>query len=119
MFQIQSTILELPFDIPGDPDGFIEAALDSRFTPETGSAFWFDRARSLEFDLRPDARRFDDLAPFPNLTEELRDVRAADLIPHGEQPDAVGVFAGGGTTGPPAWTYVTTPFLLVRSSSHV
>jgi acyl-CoA synthetase (AMP-forming)/AMP-acid ligase II len=103
MLDVQSSVLDLPFDARPDPDEFIQAAMDWHFSPETGSRFWLDRARSLEFDPRADVRSFDDLTLFPNVTDELREVRAADLIPrgYGEHPDIFGVFESGGTTGPP------------------
>jgi phenylacetate-coenzyme A ligase PaaK-like adenylate-forming protein len=103
MLQSRTSVLELPFDSHPDPDEFIQAAMYWHFSPETGSPFWLERARSLDFDPRADVRTLDDLALFPNVTDELRDVRAADLIPHGygEHPDVVGVFESGGTTGPP------------------
>jgi hypothetical protein len=50
MFEIQSTILELPVDSPPDPDEFIQPVLDSRFRVETGSPVRLDRARSGVFD---------------------------------------------------------------------
>jgi phenylacetate-coenzyme A ligase PaaK-like adenylate-forming protein len=103
MLTVQGTVLDRPFDAHPDPDEFIQAAMDWHFSPETGSPFWLERARSLEFDPRTDVRTFDDLSLFPNVTDELRDVRAGDLIPrgYGEHPDVVGVFESGGTTGPP------------------
>jgi phenylacetate-coenzyme A ligase PaaK-like adenylate-forming protein len=103
MLTIQSSVLELPFDGRPDPDELIQAAMNWHFSPETGSPFWLQRARSLGFDPRQDVRSFDDLALFPNVTDELRDVRAADLVPrgYGEHPDVVGVFESGGTTGSP------------------
>jgi phenylacetate-coenzyme A ligase PaaK-like adenylate-forming protein len=57
----------------------------------------------LAFDPRADVRSFEDLTLFPNVTNELRDVRARDLIPrgYGPAPDVVGVFESGGTTGAP------------------
>jgi hypothetical protein len=61
------------------------------------------RAQSLEFDPRADLKSFEDLTLFPNVANELRDVRAHDLIPqeYGPHPDVVGVFESGGTTGAP------------------
>jgi acyl-coenzyme A synthetase/AMP-(fatty) acid ligase len=61
------------------------------------------RAESLEFDPRTDVNSFADLTLFPNVTNELRDVRAEDLIPqgYGTHPDVLGVFESGGTTGAP------------------
>jgi phenylacetate-coenzyme A ligase PaaK-like adenylate-forming protein len=103
MLNVHSSVLDLPVDVQPDPDEFMRAAMEWHFGPETGSRFWLDRARSLEFDPRADVRSLDDLALFPNVTDELRDVRVADLIPrgYGEHPDVVGVFESGGTTGPP------------------
>jgi phenylacetate-coenzyme A ligase PaaK-like adenylate-forming protein len=102
MLQHEST-LELPFDVGPDPDEFIRAAMDWHFSPTTGSPYWLERARSLEFDPRTDVKGFDDLTLFPNIANELRDVRAEDLIPkgYGPHPEVVGVFDSGGTTGPP------------------
>ncbi|HYZ28016.1 MAG TPA: hypothetical protein VE570_03090 [Thermoleophilaceae bacterium] len=99
----QSTPLDLPFGAHPDSDEYIQAAMDWHFSPDTGSPFWLERVKSLEFDPRTDVRSFDDLRLFPNVTDELRDVRAADLIPrgYGERPDVVGVYESGGTTGPP------------------
>jgi phenylacetate-coenzyme A ligase PaaK-like adenylate-forming protein len=96
-------LLDLPFDARPDPGEFIRAAMEWHFSPETGSRFWLERAGSFEFDPRTDVRGLDDLALFPNVTDELRTVRAADLIPrgYGERPDIAGVFESGGTTGPP------------------
>jgi phenylacetate-coenzyme A ligase PaaK-like adenylate-forming protein len=103
MVQRAHSPLELPSDVHRDPDEFIRAAMDWHFSPETGSPFWLERAKSLEFDPRTSVRTFEDLTRFPNVANELRDVRAEDLIPrgYGPRPDVVGVFESGGTTGPP------------------
>jgi phenylacetate-coenzyme A ligase PaaK-like adenylate-forming protein len=86
-----------------DPDEFIRAAMDWHFSPTTGSPYWLERANSLEFDPRADVKSFDDLTLFPNVANELRDVRAQDLIPqgYGPHPELIGVFESGGTTGAP------------------
>jgi phenylacetate-coenzyme A ligase PaaK-like adenylate-forming protein len=96
-------LLNAALDAQPDPDAYIRAAMQWHFGRDTGSPFWIERARSLEFDPCADVRSFDDLALFPNVTDELRDVRAVDLIPrgYGDRPDVVGVFESGGTTGPP------------------
>jgi len=103
MLQEARSPLELPFDVHPDPDEFIRAAMDWHFSPETGSPFWLERAASLEFDPLTDVKSFDDLALFPNVANELRDVRAEHLIPkgYGPRPDVVGVYESGGTTGAP------------------
>jgi phenylacetate-coenzyme A ligase PaaK-like adenylate-forming protein len=86
-----------------DPDEFIRAAMEWHFNPRTGSRFWLARAESFAFDPRADVTTFEDLTLFPNLTNELRDVPARDLIPqgYGPHPDVVGAYESGGTTGRP------------------
>jgi phenylacetate-coenzyme A ligase PaaK-like adenylate-forming protein len=103
MLHHATSVLDLPFDAQPDPDELIQAAMDWHFSPETGSRFWLERATTLGFDPREDVKRFADLRLFPNVTNELRDVRAEDLIPqgYGADPDLVGVFESGGTTGAP------------------
>jgi phenylacetate-coenzyme A ligase PaaK-like adenylate-forming protein len=103
MLQHAESALELPLDVRPDPEEFIRAAMDWHFSPETGSPYWLQRAKSLDFDPRTDVKSFDDLTLFPNVADELRDVRAEDLIPkgYGPHPEVVGVFESGGTTGPP------------------
>ena len=95
--------LELPVDVPASAADFLQAAMEWHFSPATGSPFWLERARSLDFDPRTDVRCFDDLKLFPNVTNELRDVPVRALIPkgYGADPDIVGVFESGGTTGAP------------------
>ncbi|MFK0255539.1 phenazine antibiotic biosynthesis protein [Streptomyces sp. NPDC090445] len=96
-------LLEFPLDTRPDPDEFLRAALRWHFSPETGSPFWLERAGTLGFDPLTDIGGFGDLKRFPNLANELRDVRAEDLIPrgYGARPDVVGVYESGGTTGAP------------------
>ncbi|MEV8309817.1 phenazine antibiotic biosynthesis protein [Streptomyces flavidovirens] len=96
-------VLDLPFPDRPDPDEFIRAAMRWHFHPETGSPFWLARARTLDFDPRTDVRSHADLALFPNVAGELRDVRVEDLVPrgYGPRPEVVGVFESGGTTGTP------------------
>jgi phenylacetate-coenzyme A ligase PaaK-like adenylate-forming protein len=103
MLQHAKPVPDALFDVHPDPDTFIPAAMEWHFNPSTGSPFWLERAASLEFDPRTDVKTFDDLALFPNVTNELRDVRAEDLIPrgYGANPQVVGVFESGGTTGAP------------------
>jgi phenylacetate-coenzyme A ligase PaaK-like adenylate-forming protein len=103
MLQAARSALELPSDVDPDPDEFISAAMEWHFSPQTGSPFWLERARSLGFDPRRDVKRFDDLRLFPNVTDQLRDVRVQDLIPkgYGAHPQVVAVSESGGTTGSP------------------
>jgi phenylacetate-coenzyme A ligase PaaK-like adenylate-forming protein len=100
---MDESILDTPFDVQPDPAEFIQAAMQWHFDPATGSPYWLARARSLGFDPRTDVKNVEDLALFPNVVNELRDVRAEDLIPrgYGPHPDIVGVYESGGTTGAP------------------
>jgi phenylacetate-coenzyme A ligase PaaK-like adenylate-forming protein len=102
MLQDAHHVLDVALVHP-DPDEFIRSAMDWHFSPETGSRFWLERAKSFDFDPRADVKSFDDLALFPNVTNELRDVAAEDLIPrgYGPHPEVIGVFESGGTTGAP------------------
>jgi hypothetical protein len=77
--------------------------MEWHFSSATGSPYWLKRAESLDFDPRTDVNSFEDLALFPNVTNELRDVGVQDLIPRGfgPHPGVVGVFESGGTTGAP------------------
>jgi phenylacetate-coenzyme A ligase PaaK-like adenylate-forming protein len=95
--------LDLPQGVTPDPGEFIRAAMAWHFSPETGSPFWLRRAKTLDFDPRLDVTSFDDLTLFPNVTDELREVPVADLIPagFGPSPEVVSVIESGGTTGAP------------------
>jgi phenylacetate-coenzyme A ligase PaaK-like adenylate-forming protein len=103
MLEHANPVLDVAFDVHPDPDEFIRAAMEWHFSPATGSPFWLERAESLEFDPRSEVKSFEDLTLFPNVTNDLRDVRAEDLIPqgYGPHPDVLGVFESGGTTGAP------------------
>ncbi|MFD9407980.1 phenazine antibiotic biosynthesis protein [Streptomyces sp. NPDC059989] len=96
-------ILDLPSDVRPDPDELVRAAMEWHFHPDTGSRFWLERAKTLGFDPRRDVTTHADLALFPNVAAELRAVPAEDLIPrgYGRNPDVVGIFESGGTTGAP------------------
>jgi phenylacetate-coenzyme A ligase PaaK-like adenylate-forming protein len=98
-----ASILDLDIGTGPDPDEFVRAAMEWHFSPDTGSPFWLRKATSLPFDPRADIKGLDDLARFPNVADELRDVRGQDLIPrgYGADPGLVGVYESGGTTGPP------------------
>ncbi|MFF8964579.1 phenazine antibiotic biosynthesis protein [Streptomyces globisporus] len=96
-------ILDLPYDADPDPDEVVRAAMEWHFHPETGSRYWLERARTLDFDPRADVRSHADLSLFPQVANELREVPVADLVPrgYGPHPDVVGIFESGGTTGAP------------------
>jgi phenylacetate-coenzyme A ligase PaaK-like adenylate-forming protein len=96
-------ILELPFGTRPDPSEFIRAAMEWHFDSETGAPFWIERAKTLKFDPRADVKSHADLALFPNVTDEIRDVPVSALIPrgYGPKPDVLAVIESGGTTGAP------------------
>jgi phenylacetate-coenzyme A ligase PaaK-like adenylate-forming protein len=98
---------------PPDEREFIEAAMRWHFSQRTGSAFWLERAKRLCFDPRTDVHTIADLAQFPNVIDELRDVPVEDLIPKGYGGDArvVGVYESGGTTGTPKRVVLTADWL--------
>src|SRR5260370_35072316 len=97
------SLMDLPLDARVDPQEFLRAAMELHFNPETGSTYWLKRAKLLTFDPRKDIKRIEDLALFPNIVDELRDVRAEDLNPrgYGSHPNVVGIPESGGTTGIP------------------
>ncbi|WP_434442026.1 phenazine antibiotic biosynthesis protein [Lentzea sp. E54] len=82
---------------------FLSAAMRWHFDPRTGSPFWLERARSLDFDPREDIRTHADLRLFPNVANEFRDVPLEELIPRGYngKADIIGSYDSGGTTGTP------------------
>lgn len=86
-----------------DPDQFVRAAMQWHFDPATGSRYWLSRAERLGFDPRTDVKGVQDLTLFPDITDELRDVRVTDLVPQGYGAHArlLNVFDSGGTTGAP------------------
>ena len=96
-------IPDAPVSAHPDPDEFVRAAMQWHFGEETGSTFWLCKASSLGLDPRHEVKSIGDLARFQNVVNELRDVRADDLIPRGykDRPDVVAVFESGGTTGAP------------------
>jgi D-arabinose 1-dehydrogenase-like Zn-dependent alcohol dehydrogenase len=95
--------LDCPPGHPPEPEDLISAAMEWHFSPETGSPFWLERARAFDFDPLRDVRTHDDLRLLPDVSEDLRHVRAADLIPkgYGSGHHLVGVYESGGTTGAP------------------
>lgn len=97
------SVLDCPADYIPQERELIEAAMRWHFSPDTGSAFWLERARRFDFDPRKDIHTVGDLRRFPDITGELRHVRAADLIPRGYGTSArlLGVFESGGATGAP------------------
>lgn len=106
-----ASALDMSWDSPPDAQDLIQEAMVWHFDPKTGSPFWQEHAKNLDFDPRKDVRSVDDLSLFPNIVDELRDVRVESLVPKGYEtlgvlnsPPVVG--ESGGTTGAPKRVFV-------------
>ena len=98
------SLIDLPRIEPiDDPQAYLQAVLQWHFGPDTGSRYWLKRAEALDFNPRTDVKTFEDLALFPNIVDELRDVDVRDLVPagYGPNPPIPAVYESGGTTGAP------------------
>jgi hypothetical protein len=94
------------FAAPPELEEVIAAAMEWHFGETTGSPFWLEQARHLDFDPRRDVKTRADLARFPDLGEAWAAAALEDLLPRGaipprgaKQPWAFSVFETGGTTG--------------------
>lgn len=96
-------VLGTPWHELPTADDVVAAAMAWHFDPATGSRFWVERAASLPFDPRRDITTLADLARFPDVSTEWRDVPVEDLLPAGLR--GIGrlpsVWESGGTTGAP------------------
>jgi phenylacetate-coenzyme A ligase PaaK-like adenylate-forming protein len=98
------SLIDLPRIEPiDDPQAYLQAVLQWHFGPDTGSRYWLKRADALDFNPLTDVKTFEDLALFPNIVDELRDVAVRDLVPagYGPNPPTPVVYESGGTTGAP------------------
>jgi phenylacetate-coenzyme A ligase PaaK-like adenylate-forming protein len=72
------------------------------FHPDTGTPFWLERAKTLNFDPRKDVKGFDDLKKFGLFEDEwLRGGPVRRWVPKALQNKPIFVFETGGTTGIP------------------
>ncbi len=72
------------------------------FSDETGSPFWLEKKRELNFDPLTDVKSFEDLKKFPLFEDDwLRGGPVRRWIPQGHAGKPVYVFETGGTTGVP------------------
>jgi hypothetical protein len=104
MSTVDLSLIDLPRSEPiDDPDAYLRAAVQWHFGPGTGSPYWLERAKTLDFNPLTDVTCFRDLALFPNIVDELRDVPVRELIPqgYGPHPPTPAVYETGGTTGAP------------------
>ncbi|MGW5315718.1 phenazine antibiotic biosynthesis protein [Nocardia thailandica] len=97
-----------------EPDEYIRSLMAWHFGEDTGSPYWLRRARTLDFDPLTDIRTHADLARFPNVVDEFRDVAVEDLIPRGltgADRAVAGVYESGGTTGAPKRFVLFDPWM--------
>ncbi|MDA3648916.1 phenazine antibiotic biosynthesis protein [Saccharopolyspora indica] len=111
MSEQAASALDVPWDSPPDSRDLIQEAVEWHFNPKTGSPFWQEQAKKLDFDPRTDVSSVEDLALFPNVVDELRHIRVEDLVPRGyesigELPAPPVVGESGGTTGAPKRVFV-------------
>ena len=98
-----NNLFNRPFhDLPS-VDEVVQETMQWHFSPETGSPFWLEYQRNLEFDPRKDIRTREDLKLFPDVSALWKDIPVEDLLPKGcrNDPWAFQVFESGGTTGAP------------------
>ncbi|MBY0523511.1 MAG: hypothetical protein K2R98_08925 [Gemmataceae bacterium] len=83
-------------------DAHVREIVEWHFNPETGSPFWLEKAKTLDFDPRKDVKNFDDLKKFGLFEDEwLRGGPVRRWVPKGLQHKPIYVFETGGTTGIP------------------
>lgn len=83
-------------------DHHVRAIVQWHFDPETGSPFWLEYAKKLDFDPRKDVETFEDLRKFPLFEDEwLRGGPVRRWVPKAYADRPIFVFETGGTTGIP------------------
>jgi len=83
-------------------DAHVREIVDWHFNPATGSPFWLDYAKKLDWDPRQDVTRFADLSRLGWFEDDwLRGGPVQRWIPKGLAGKPVYVFETGGTTGTP------------------
>jgi phenylacetate-coenzyme A ligase PaaK-like adenylate-forming protein len=83
-------------------DAHVRDTMQWHFSPETGSPFWLEFAKKLDFDPRREVRSFADLRRFPPFEDDwLRGGPVERWVPRGMAGEPIFVFETGGTTGIP------------------
>ena len=83
-------------------DEWVREVVAWHFDPKTGTPFWLERARHLDFDPRKDVRGYGDLDRFGSFQDEwLRGGPVRRWVPKGYAGRPVYVFETGGSTGVP------------------
>jgi phenylacetate-coenzyme A ligase PaaK-like adenylate-forming protein len=83
-------------------DAHVREIIAWHFSPETGSPFWLEWAKSNDFDPIRAVKRAEDLTQFPHFQDEwLRDEQNERWVPRAYAGRPFFVFETGGTTGMP------------------
>src|SRR5262249_13903372 len=83
-------------------DAHARAIVEWHFSPETGTPFWLEHAKKLDFDPRKDIRTYDDLDKFGSFEDEwLRGGPVRRWVPKGLAGKPIYTFETGGSTGVP------------------
>jgi hypothetical protein len=83
-------------------DAHVREIVRWHFSPDTGTPFWLERARTFKFDPLKDVRGFDDLKLFGHFEDDwLRGGPVRRWVPKGLEDKPIYVFETGGTTGIP------------------
>jgi len=83
-------------------DAWVREVVRWHFDPETGTPFWLEYAKKLDFDPRAVIRRYEDLSRLGYFQDEwLRGGPVRRWVPKGYAGRPVSIFETGGSTGVP------------------
>jgi phenylacetate-coenzyme A ligase PaaK-like adenylate-forming protein len=92
-------------------DAHVREIVQWHFSPETGTPFWLEKAKSFGFNPLKDVKGFDDLKLFGHFEDEwLRGGPVRRWVPKAYADKPVFVFETGGTTGIPKSRVVIDDF---------
>jgi len=92
-------------------DAHIREIVRWHFSPETGTPFWLEKAKTFNFNPLTDVHGWEDIKKFPLFEDEwLRGGPVRRWVPKGFADRAVYVFETGGTTGLPKSRIVIDDF---------
>ena len=92
-------------------DSHVREIVRWHFSPDTGTPFWLEKAKSYKFDPLKDVKGFDDLKFFGLFEDEwLRGGPVRRWVPKALQSNPIYVFETGGTTGIPKSRVVVDDF---------
>jgi phenylacetate-coenzyme A ligase PaaK-like adenylate-forming protein len=89
-------------------DQHVREVVQWHFSPETGTPFWLEKAKSFKFNPLKDVQGFDDLKRFGHFEDDwLRGGPIRRWVPKAYQNKPLYVFETGGTTGIPKSRFVS------------